>query len=191
MAWQRPIALFGALGAIAVLALCGCGGSSPGQGQSSETQPSTSQSKPSSQSQEEAKGGEASVEEFGEEAQGAGREAILSAYEGYLGAIAAKDPAKACFYLAAQLKQAMHQLAGRQAAGESCAQVLPKLLSPSAPAIAKAQAQGKVTRVRAQGGRAFVLFHAPGAELYYLALAAEGGQWKVASAVASVLVPEL
>jgi hypothetical protein len=176
---------------LSALAICGCGGSSPGQGQSSETQPSTSQSKPSSQSQEEAKGGEASVEEFGEEAQGAGREAILAAYEGYLGAIAAEDPAKACFYLAAQLRGTMKQLAGKAHAGMGCPQILPKLLSPEAPQIAKAQAQGKVTRVRAQGGRAFVLFHAPGAELYYLALAAEGGQWKVASAAAGVLAPEL
>jgi hypothetical protein len=45
--------------------------------------------------------------------------------------------------------------------------------------------------VRVDGDRAFIVFHAPGAKAYQMSLVREGGEWKVTTVVASVLVPLL
>jgi hypothetical protein len=74
---------------------------------------------------------------------------------------------------------------------QGCAAILPKILSPTAPAVARAQAKGEVTKVRVEGGRAFVIFHAPGAKLYQMTMVRENGRWKTATVAAAVLVPDL
>lgn len=166
-------ALVGCLLLAALLAV-GCGG---GSGSSQE---------PTSRS-----GGEASIEEFGEEAGGAAREALLTSFEGYLRAIAAGDTAKACSRLSTTVHASLEQVAGRGLAGKGCAAVLSRLLAPTAGQVARAQANGEVTRVRVEGSRAFVIFHAPGAELYELAMLEQGGEWKAATVSAGILVPDL
>ena len=45
--------------------------------------------------------------------------------------------------------------------------------------------------MRDEGDRAFVVFKAPGAKLYQQTMVREGGEWKVATVAASVLVPDL
>lgn len=134
-------------------------------------------------------GGEKSIEGFGSEAKGADREAILSAEQAYLNALAAPDYAAACFYLAGGVHRSLRQLAPKQLKAEGCRAILPRLLSPSAATTARQQAEGKITKVRVEGDRAFVVFHAPGAKLYLFPMAREGNSWKTTTAAASVLVP--
>jgi hypothetical protein len=134
-------------------------------------------------------GGEESVEEFGSEASGSERDAILGAEQGYLAALAGKDFASACSYLSGQARRSLSQLLTPAAKGKGCAATLPALLSSSAPATASQQAGGKITKVRVQGDRAFVLFGAPGAKLYVFTLGREGGEWKATTIAASILVP--
>lgn len=165
------------LALVAALVAVGCGGGTTSQG---ETAPNRT---------EDRRGGEKSVEEFGSEAGGEDRGSILAVFEGYLGALADEDPARACSYLAASVQRSLAQLAGGK--GKGCARTLPKLLAPAAAAISREQANGKVTRVRVEGDQAFVVFHAPGARLYLLAMAREGGEWKSTTITASVLVPQL
>jgi hypothetical protein len=74
---------------------------------------------------------------------------------------------------------------------EGCAAILPRLLSASTPATARQQAEGKITKVSAEGERGFVVFHAPGAKLYRMTMVREAGEWKVATLASFVLVPEL
>src|SRR6476646_7752994 len=58
----------------------------------------------------EYKGGEASIEEFGEEAGGTDRAAILGAFKGQLAAIGRKDFAATCSHLSKQAQEGLAEL---------------------------------------------------------------------------------
>lgn len=171
-----------------ILALGGCG---RGASTSTATSQHSSPLQTSTQSAaEEQKGGEASIEEFGQEAEGPEREAILSVFTGYLEALADKDYEAACADLWATVDESLAQLSGEGSKAE-CSAILPELLAPGADRVARQQAEGKMSKVRIEGDRGFVVFHAPGAKLYQQTMSKEGGDWKVATVAAAVLVPDL
>jgi hypothetical protein len=172
-----------ALALLLAIGLTACGGGDQGGSTESIATPTTST--------EEHKSGEASIEEFGSEAAGSGREAILSAFTGYLNAIAGKDYPVACSYLSETVQSSLEQLASKAAKGADCAVILPALLAPTAAQVARQQADGQVTKVRDEGDRAFVVFKAPGAKLYQQTMVREGEEWKASTVAAAVLVPEL
>lgn len=166
--------------ALAWLGLGGCGG---GGSDSSALTHEQSAGAP-----EPYEGGEASIEGFGEEAEGASRAAVLGAFHGYLGALAAREYAGACSYLAAPVTESLSQLT-RAKGKPLCSKSLSLLLSPTAPRFAAQQDEGQITRVRVEDDRAFVVYRAPGAKLYELTMVKEGGAWKAAVVIGSVLVP--
>jgi hypothetical protein len=166
-----------------VVGLAACGG---GDGTASTASDTTTTA-----SGEESKGGEASIEEFGSEAAGSDRQELLGVYSDYMNAIAERDYGAACSHLSATVQNSLEQLAGKALKGKGCAAILPKLLAPTASVISRAQANGKITKVRVEGDRAFIVFHAPGAKLYQLTMVREDGEWKAATVAASVLVPDL
>jgi hypothetical protein len=188
----RAPGLLALLVAAALLAACGGGeeGSTQAGGGSQGAEEQAAPSSRAGESAEPAPGGEASIEGFGSEAEGAEREAILSVFSGYLDALAEKDYRVACEHLSAVVRESLAQLAGGDSTTK-CPSTLPALLAPTAAQIAQEQAKGEVTKVRVEGERGFVVFKAPGAELYQLTMLAEGGEWKAASVAAAVLVPEL
>jgi hypothetical protein len=114
---------------------------------------------------------------------------VEGAFHGYLGALAEGDEEGACAYLAASVQQSLSRLAAKAKKPPSCPQLLEALLSPEAAEIAKGQDEGKIAKVRVKGDTAFVVFHAPGARLFQLTLAREGGRWKATSLSAAVLAP--
>jgi hypothetical protein len=142
-------------------------------------------------SQPHSEGGEKSIEGFGAEAAGPERVALLGVFHGYLEAIAGGDDATACSRLAARVRHSLEQLVAGRVRRGGCAAILPRLLTPAVAAVGRRQAEGRVTRVRVEDDRAFVVFHAPGAKLYQLTLVREGGRWKAATATASILVPSV
>ncbi len=161
---------------IPVLALASCG-----EGGEESTSSSTTV-------QPQRVGGEQSIERLGEEASGSEREAVLSTFSSYLGALGERDYQSACPQLAKVVRESLAQIANQRA---SCAEVLPAILAPSATPLARAQAEGQVTKVRIEEKQGFVVFKAPGAKLYQLTMVREGGEWKAGSATAAVLVPAL
>ncbi len=165
--------------------LIACGGSSDG----TSSAVSTATTAPAGG--EDHKGGEASIEEFGSEAEGSDREQLLAVFDDYMNAVADKDYGTACSHISATVQGSLEQLAGEAHGGKGCTAILPKLLSPTAPAVAREQANGKITKVRVEGDQAFVVFHAPGAKLYQLTMVKEGGEWKTATVAAGILVPDL
>jgi hypothetical protein len=175
------------------LLICGCGG-----GGSTAGSPSSSQSQDSNEAQQETakspareEGAEVSLEGYGTEAGGSDRETLLATFHGYLGALAQADDEKACSYLAASVRESLRRLAAKAKKSLECPQLLEALFSPQAGEIARAQDEGKITRVRIKGDDAFVVFHAPGARLYQLTMAREGGEWKTTALSASVLAPSI
>jgi hypothetical protein len=165
--------------------LAGCGG-----GSSSTSTGAVSAESPAGEGgSEKHKGGEASIEEFGEEARGSDREQILSVFENFLNAVADEDYAAACTHLSALTRRSLEQFGEKAMGGKGCAATLPAILAPTAGPIAGEQANGRVTKVRVEGDRAFVVFKAPGAKLYQLTMVKEDGAWRASTVVASVLVP--
>lgn len=160
-----------------------------GCGEDGET--TTASPTSTSEAKDEHRGGEKSIEDFGAEAGGSDRAAILADFHSYLRALAAKEFAKACRGLAAGVRRSLKRLVGGGPKAPGCTVVLPDLLAPTAPIIAREQANGEITKVRVEGGRAFVIFRAPGAKLYQLTMVREGGEWKAGLVAASVLVPDL
>lgn len=159
-------------------ALASCGG---GGGEDSGA---TSATKPKS-----TVNGEKSIEGFGHESGGADRAAVLTAFHGYFDAVADADYVVACTHLSATVKRSLGQIVGQGSTRVSCAASLPELLSPSAAGSARQQASGEVDKVRIQGDKAFVVYHAPGAKLYQLYLLREDGAWRATSLTGSILVP--
>jgi hypothetical protein len=208
---ERSKTLALAVATLLLLGAVGCGGdddeqspaapsaeTSPGAGDAG-SKPSSGGKEPSSEgeggsggeAEPPVRGGEASIEDFGSEAEGADRAAILGSFETYLRALAGGDHETACERLSTPVQRSLTQLAPKALEAQGCPGILPKLLSPTAPAVAREQAAGEVTRVRVEGDQAFVVFKAPGAELYQLTMVDEGGTWKAATVAASVLVPDL
>ncbi len=162
------------LALIAVGALLGCGSGQGGDSSSAALPKQTN--------------GEQSIERYGQEAKGTERQQLLALYRSYLTALGEKDYESACAKLAAQVKGSLAQIAGPKA---DCEEILPAILSPTATPLSRAQSKGKVTGVRVEADHAFVVFKAPGAKLWQMTLLHEGGEWKVASLGAAVLVPDL
>lgn len=164
--------------AVSSLSLLGCGGGGDNESRSAPTGRTG-----------RAAGAESSIETFGGEAEGSAREAILGVERSYFIAMASRDYGAACAHLATSVQHSMTELTGRPDA--TCQRTLPALLAPQAYPMMRRQAHGAIRKVRVDGQRAFVVFHAPGARLYQLPLVDERGEWKVAFVTASVLAPSL
>ncbi len=133
--------------------------------------------------------GEKSVENFGAEAEGSDRQAVLTAEQAYLTALASRDYTAACSHMTVQTQKSLQQVVVKRLRSEGCPAILPKLLSPTAPAVARQQANGKISKVRVDDDRAFVIFRAPGAKLYVFTMQREDDAWKATTVAASILVP--
>jgi len=179
---RSPVAALPLLVLAVVAGGCG-GGGGGGQGGSSSIETNATQAPQRFQ------GGEASIERFGSEASGADRAALLSAFRGYLGALAGGDFRDVCARLSERVQTSLRQLAGHGSGGSSCTAALPKLLAPTAARTARAERAGRIEKVRVEGDTAFIVFHAPGARLYMLTMKREGGEWKATTVSASVLAP--
>lgn len=169
---------------LALPALAGCGGG--GEGSTAKGEPKASTSRRGASSED---GGDRSIEGFGGEATGSSRRALVGAFHSYLSALSARRYRAACGHLASRVRGSLAQLPSAGSAGRSCAATLAHLFSPSAAAVARGQASGKIARVRVRDDLGFVVFRGPEGSLYQLPLAREHGAWKASVATPSILAP--
>jgi hypothetical protein len=173
-------------------ALAGCGGGSDDSSSAARTDaPASEAPKPSSSPQPREshfEGGEEDVEEFGSEAAGADRDAVLAGQRGYLSAIARSDYEAACARLSKGVKESLEALV-RSDRDVPCEEILSSFLPRPAARVAASQARGEVVRVRFEGRRAIVIFHAPGARLWGLTMRREDGAWRATALNAAILAP--
>ncbi len=128
-------------------------------------------------------GGDNSIQNFGEEADASELEAASTALSGFLEARADSDWAAQCEYLAAAAVKPLEQLSTQspQLKGKDCAAVL-EALSGDLPASTRANTlTGGVASLRFEGERGFALYHGPEGVDYFMPMAKENGEWKVAS----------
>ena len=130
------------------------------------------------------KGGDNSVQEFGEEADASETEAAAIALHNFLDARAEGDWDAACRYLSKSTAESFEKLAARakQIDGSGCGAILEALTNPAAKSAMKAEAKkADVGSLRIEGDRAFVIYSGTGGTVLAIAMANEDGDWKVAS----------
>lgn len=132
----------------------------------------------------------ARIEEFGSEAKGAERQAMIDAYRNYLRALAAKDYSAACDDLAEPVRKLFSRFssAAHGGSGGGCVDAM-KQVAENTRTEAGKKADGTVEKVRVEDDSGYVIFHAPGADLYQMRVARDAGEWKAGALSAPVLVP--
>ena len=130
------------------------------------------------------KGGDNSVQEFGEEAEAEEFDAAAVALHNFLDARAEGNWAAACQYMAKSIVESFEQLAARakQIDDTTCAGILEKLTNPAAKQSMKEEAaKANVGSLRIEGEQAFVIYGGLDGAIMAMPMADEGGEWKVGS----------
>ena len=136
------------------------------------------------------KGGDNSIQEFGQEAGGSEMARAAAVLHAYLDARAERRWDDACSYLSAEAVAAIEQFATafpQSQDVESCPEVLGALSGKVADRVLRESARADVGSLRAQGGRGFLLYHGAGGFDYAIAVVEEGGGWKLAAPEATPL----
>jgi hypothetical protein len=130
------------------------------------------------------KGGDNSVQEFGEEAEPQEFNAAAVALHDFLDARAEGNWAAACSYMSKTITEGFEKLAAqaKQIEDASCAGILEKLTNPAAKGAMKAEAEkANVGSLRVEEDRSFLIYTGIGGTVLAMPMANEGGEWKVAS----------
>jgi len=130
------------------------------------------------------KGGDNSVQEFGEEADAPELDAAAVALHNFLDARAEGDWATACSYMSNAVVDSFEKLAAqaKQIGDKSCAGILEKLTNPAAKDSMKAEAaQANVGSLRIEGEQAFLIYTGIDGTVLAMPMANEDSDWKVAS----------
>jgi hypothetical protein len=157
----------------------------PDPGDASEFKPQQHSDSGGGAEQFKVKGGDNSVQEFGEEADTSDFEAAATALHNFLDARAEGNWAAACRYMSKSTIESFEQLASQSKQGGemSCGAVLASITNPAARGAMKAEAEkADVGSLRTEGDQAFLIY--TGAEkgtILAMPMADEAGTWKVAS----------
>jgi hypothetical protein len=130
----------------------------------------------------EVKGGDNSIQEFGEEGSESELQKAATALHGFLDARAEGDFKAACSHLGPEVASSLQQLAAASKGlkGAACPQLL-AALSKGVPASSLAEAaQANVGSLRFEGGQAFLIYRGAGKAVYAISMVKQGGEWKVA-----------
>jgi hypothetical protein len=125
------------------------------------------------------KGGDNSVQEFGDEADEAELGEAAEAVHGFFVARAEGRWADACSHLSASTLEQLQQLAAKSDRA-NCASFLASFTTRLPPAAWRAITTVDAGSLRQEGERAFLIYYgAPGRTVYAMPLTEEDGQWKV------------
>lgn len=135
------------------------------------------------------KGGDNSIQEYGDEPSRAVFDEAAAVLHDFLDARAAGAWRSACQRLAGSVVTGLvQQLAGQANGGPGhCAEILAALSSGAPPAVLREAAQADVGALRVKGESGFLLFRGAHGESFLMPMRREGGHWKVAAVAASSL----
>jgi hypothetical protein len=135
------------------------------------------------------KGGDNSVQEFGEEGgESELQEAAEAVHDFYVARIA-EDWTRACSYLAAKEAEQLEQLATQspQFKGKGCAPILNAFTRSLSPALQREITTVDAGSLRREGEQAFLIYRGAGGTVYAMPMTQEDGAWKVTALSASAL----
>ena len=136
------------------------------------------------------RGGDNSVQEFGEEADDSERDEAATALHNFLDARAVEDWGSACLFLAEGMQRSLEELAaqGGQPQGVGCPEILAKLTNRAAlPALRAEAARADVGSLRIEDDRAFIIYRGLDDTILAMPMANEDGSWKVAGIAGTAL----
>lgn len=161
------------------------------EGKSGNSSPSASDFTPKRHSdsgggsqQFKVKGGDNSVQEFGEEADTSEFDAAAEAVHNFLDARAEGNWAAACEYMSKRVVESFEKLAAqaKKVENANCAGILEALTNPAAKGAMKAEAeQANVRSLRIEDEQSFVIYTGTDGTVLAMPMANESGDWKVAS----------
>jgi|SRR5680860_558004 len=157
---------------------------SSGKGEAAEFTPKPHNDSGGGSQQYVQKGGDNSVQEFGEEADEKEFNAAAVALHNLLDARAEGNWAAACDYMSKSVVESFEKLAAqaKQLKDTSCAGILEKLTNPAAKSAMKQEAEkANVGSLRVEGDRSFVIYTGISGTVLAMPMANEDGDWKVAS----------
>ena len=130
------------------------------------------------------KGGDNSVQEYGEEADTSELDAAGAALHNFLDARAEGNWAAACQYMSKSVTEGFEKLVAqsKRIEDKSCAGILEKLINPAAKASMQAEAaEADVRSLRIEGDRSFVIYTSIEKTILAMPVVNEDGAWKVSS----------
>jgi hypothetical protein len=162
---------------------------SPTQGASQEGEGGAQNQQPSRGTGEEfgkndpysaPKGGDNSIQTYGNEAKGGEEAAVTGAMFAFFRAMASQNYSKVCEGLSGKTREGVEQFLKAQHKTGTCSTFLKTLVgaNPGATKEAKKAAEGSVGHVRIGEGNAFVLFTPAGGKPSYFVMKEESGEWK-------------
>jgi hypothetical protein len=135
------------------------------------------------------KGGDNSIQDFGEESGESELEEAAAALHGFYVALAEENWPTACAHLANTVEQQLEQLASQSSklSGAGCAKILAALTPPLPPAVQKESTIVDAGSLRTEDGRAFLIYRGTKGTVYAISMAQEAGAWKVGALAATPL----
>jgi hypothetical protein len=135
------------------------------------------------------KGGDNSIQDFGEESDESELEEAAASLHDFLVARAEQDWPTACSHLAKVVAQQLQQLASRSGklSGAGCAGILAALTPPLPPKVQKESTIVDAGSLRSEGEQAFLIYRGAEAKVYAIPMKPEGGAWKVGALAATPL----
>lgn len=129
------------------------------------------------------KGGDNSIQDFGEESDGTELQEAAEVVHGFYVSRAAEQWDKACSYLAKSNIEQLEQLAkqAQQSKGADCASVLRAFTRPLPAAVEREITTVDAGSLRHEGEQGFLIYYGAGQVKYAMPLRDEGGSWKVAA----------
>jgi len=172
----HPRRLLAAVSLALLLALSGCGSDSTSETASAPAD-GGGRARPG---KIEIKGGDNSIQNFGEESSDVERHEAAEALHGYLDARAAGAWRDACKHLAPSLVAAITSTV-RGAAGKGCTTLLSAFFATAPESALQEEATADVASLRAKGSSGFAIYSGPGGAVYFIPMVRQGGHWKVAA----------
>jgi hypothetical protein len=135
------------------------------------------------------KGGDNSIQDFGEESSESELEAAATSLHDFYVARAEEDWPTACAHLSKTVSQQLEQLASQSGklAGKGCAAILSALTPPLPPKVQKELTVVDAGSLRTEDGRSFLIYRGTEGTVYAISMTQEGGGWKVGALAATPL----
>jgi predicted lipid-binding transport protein (Tim44 family) len=133
------------------------------------------------------KGGDNSVQEFGDEANASELDEAAAALHGFLDARAEGNLAATCEYLSKSTIDSLEHLSetanreGHSSGPKGCGEILDALQRDPTQEVKDEAKQADVGSLRVKGGQAFIVYRGLNKTIVAMPMKKEGGDWKVAS----------
>jgi hypothetical protein len=135
------------------------------------------------------KGGDNSIQEYGEERGESELEEAAEALHGFYVARAEEDWSGACSYLAKTVLKQLEQLAGQspQLKDKGCAAILHAFTRPLPASVRRETTIVDAGSLRSEGEQSFLIYYGEGHTVYAMPMKQEDGGWKVTLLAATPL----